>query len=181
MKIEVDLNESYKLLHPRPVVMICSIGKDGKINIMACSWITPISDEPPLIAMSLWSKGYTHKLIDEIGEFTINIPSINLLEKVWLAGTKSGSKIDKAKLLKLSFKESKKVKPPIINDCIGNLECKVKNRIVINEQILYIAEILKAYIEEDLFKDNILAKEANILHHVGSKFFAITTKYLKAK
>ncbi|MEM3407628.1 MAG: flavin reductase family protein [Nitrososphaerota archaeon] len=181
MKIEVDLNESYKLLHPRPVAMICSIGNDGKINIMACSWITPISDEPPLIAISLWSKGYTHKLIDEIGEFTVNIPSINLLEKVWIAGTKSGSKVDKAKLLKLSFKESKKVKPPIINDCIGNLECKVRNRIIVNEQILYIAEVLKAYVEENLFEDNILIEEANILHHVGGKIFAITTKYLKAK
>lgn len=181
MKIEVNLNESYKLLHPRPVAIICSISINGKINIMACSWITPISDEPPLIAISLWSKGYTHKLIDETGEFTVNIPSINLLDKVWLAGTKSGSKIDKVKLLKLSLKESKKVKPPIIDECIGNLECKVRNKIVINEQILYIAEILKAYIEESLFKDNIMAKEANILHHVSGKFFAIVTKYLKAK
>lgn len=179
MKTEIDLAESYRLLHPRPVVLICSADRSGKVNVMACSWITPISDDPPLIAISLWLKGYTHKLIDETGEFTVNIPSVNLLKQVWIAGTKSGSKIDKVKLLNLTFTQAKAVKPPAIENCIGVLECKVKNKITINEQALYIAEVVKAYAEEELFKDKVWSMKANILHHAGGRIFT-TIKYIKA-
>ncbi|MBS7613250.1 flavin reductase family protein [Candidatus Bathyarchaeota archaeon] len=179
MKAEIDLNESYRLLHPRPVVLICSVGSEGRVNVMACSWITPISDEPPLIAISLWLKGYTHKLIDEIGEFTVNIPSVNLLKQVWIAGTKSGGKIDKVKLLNLTFTQAKAVKPPVIESSIGVLECRVKNKIIINEQALYIAEVVKAYAEEELFRNKVWSMEANVLHHAGGRIFT-TIKYIKA-
>jgi hypothetical protein len=87
-----------------------------------------VSDDPPLIAMSLWEKEYTHALIDETGEFTVNIPSSKLLKQVWLAGTRSGSKMDKAKLLKVSFTTSSTIKVPGIEECIGTLECRVKDR-----------------------------------------------------
>ncbi|MGB9727972.1 MAG: flavin reductase family protein [Nitrososphaeria archaeon] len=173
MKIEVNLNESYTILHPRPVVLICVKDKDGKINVMSCSWITPVSDEPPLIAISLWTKGYTHKVIDETKEFTVNIPSSKLKKQVWLAGTKSGGKIDKTKILDLKFTPSKTVSVPSIEDCIGILECKVKERILLNEQILYIAEVQKAYADENLFKNRMWSDEASILLHTGGKIFSI--------
>lgn len=180
MKVEVGLSESYKLLHPRPVVLICSSGRDGRVNVMACSWITPVSDEPPLIAISLWLKGYTHRLIDETGEFTVNIPSSSLLKQVWIAGTRSGSRVDKVKLLNLTFTQAKTVKPPVIDNCIGVLECRVRGKTVVNEQAVYIAEVLKAYAEEKLFKDGVWTLEANILHHAGGRVFATTSSYFKA-
>ncbi|MEM2074372.1 MAG: flavin reductase family protein [Nitrososphaeria archaeon] len=178
MKNDVSLNQAYSLLHPRPVVLICTQDKNGKINVMSCAWITPVSDEPPLVAMSLWAKGYTHKIIDETKEFTVNIPSSKLIEQVWVAGTKSGSKVDKMKTLNLKFTPSKTVLPPSIEECIGVLECKIKERILLNEQILYIAEILRAYAEETLFKNGIWIEEANILLHTGGKVFS-TPKTIK--
>ncbi len=54
MKTEIGLGESYKLLHPKPVVLVCARGKEGRVNVMDCSWVTPMSDDPPLIAISLW-------------------------------------------------------------------------------------------------------------------------------
>jgi len=173
MKVEINLNESYTILHPRPVVLICVKDKNGKINVMSCSWITPISDEPPLIAISLWTKGYTHKVIDETKEFTVNIPTSKLKEKVWLAGTKSGSKIDKTKILNLKFTPSKTVSAPSIEDCIGVLECKVKERILLNEQVLYIAEVQRACADENFFKNRMWSEEASLLLHTGGRIFSI--------
>lgn len=114
-----------------------------------------MSDDPPLIAMSLWEKEYTHALIDETGEFTVNIPSSKLLKQVWLAGTRSGSKMDKAKLLKVSFTTSSTIKVPGIEKCIGTLECRVKDRMKFGEQILYVAEVKRACAEEGLFKKGV--------------------------
>ncbi|MBO3840173.1 MAG: flavin reductase family protein [Thermoproteota archaeon] len=180
MKTDIDLNESYKLLHPRPVVLICAKGKDGKVNVMSCSWITPISDDPPVIAISLWEEGYTHKLIDETGEFTVNIPSSKLLEQVWLAGIKSGSKTDKIRLLKLNLTPSKMVEAPGIEECLGTLECKVKNRMEVEEQILYIAEVKRALVDRTYFKKDVWTDEAEPLLHCAGKTFSIP-KLIKHK
>lgn len=180
MKTEVDLNESYKLLHPRPVVLICAKGKDGKVNVMSCSWITPASDDPPLITASLWKEGYTHKLIDETGEFTVNIPSAKLLEQVWFAGVKSGSKTDKIKLLNLNLTSSKMVEASGIEECLGTLECKVKERIEVGEQILYIAEVKRACAEKKFFRKDSWTEEAELLLHCAGKTFSIP-KLIKRK
>ncbi|MEM4228180.1 MAG: flavin reductase family protein [Thermoproteota archaeon] len=173
MKTEIKLGESYRLLHPRPVVLTCSKGKNGKVNIMSCSWITPVSDDPPLIAISLWEKGHTHILIDETGEFTVNIPSSKLLKQVWLAGTKSGSKVDKIKLLKLGFTTSSTIEVPGIEECLGILECKIKEKMKFGEQILYIAEVKRACVEEDLFKKGMWTEDAKPLLHLADRFFSI--------
>ncbi|MBO3840700.1 MAG: flavin reductase family protein [Candidatus Brockarchaeota archaeon] len=180
MKKEIDLIDSYKLLHPRPVVLICAKGKGEKVNVMSCSWITPVSDDPPVIAISLWKEGYTHTLIDETGEFTVNIPSSKLLEQVWVAGVKSGSKVDKIKLLKLNLVASDTVNVPRIEECLGTLECKVKNRIEIGEQILYIAEVKKALADKTYFKKDIWTDEAELLLHCAGKTFSIP-KLIKNK
>jgi flavin reductase (DIM6/NTAB) family NADH-FMN oxidoreductase RutF len=34
MKVEINLNETYTILHPHPVVLICVKDKNGKINVM---------------------------------------------------------------------------------------------------------------------------------------------------
>jgi flavin reductase (DIM6/NTAB) family NADH-FMN oxidoreductase RutF len=39
--------KSYNFLHRGPIVLMCARGKEG------CFWVTPVSDDPPLIAMSL--------------------------------------------------------------------------------------------------------------------------------
>jgi len=180
MKEEVDLTDSYKILHPRPVVLICAKSKDGRANIMSCSWITPVSDEPPFIAVSLWKEGYTHKLIDETEEFTVNIPSSKMLEQVWLAGTKSGSKTDKIKLLKLNLVASKTVDAPGIEECLGTLECKVETRVEVGEQIIYIAEVKRAVVDGTYFKKGIWTEEAKLLLHCARKIFS-TPKLIKSK
>jgi len=35
----------YHLLHPKLAFFLTSIGKDGKPNVMACAWATPVSEE----------------------------------------------------------------------------------------------------------------------------------------
>ena len=48
---KVELGEGfYTLLHPRPVVLIVATDPKGKANAMACAWITPVSEEPPILA-----------------------------------------------------------------------------------------------------------------------------------
>lgn len=164
----------YYLLHPRPVVLICC--GNEKTNVMACSWIMPVSEEPPMIAISIWKESYTHELIEKQGEFTVNIPSLNLIKQVWIAGTKSGRDADKISLTSLKISPSKKLKTPIVEDCIGHLECRLNTSISAGECTIFIANVLEAYAEEELIEKNIWREKANLLLHSGGKNFAIPKK-----
>ncbi len=171
MKVDVRPH-FFKLLHPRPVVLVCSVSREGKPNVMTCSWITPVSEEPPLIALALWRKGYTRILIEEVKEFTVNVPQSALVKHVWIAGTKSGKKVDKISLTGLKLMPAKKVKPPVVEDCIGHLECRLTSYMKVGECILYVGEVVEAYAEEGLFKGGIWSEEANVLLHSGGDLFA---------
>lgn len=166
-----DVEFFHFLLHPRPVVLVCSLDKDGKPNIMACSWITPVSEEPPLIALSLWRRGYTHQLIEAAKEFTVNIPSADLVKAVWIAGTRSGRRTDKFAITGLKTQPAKKVSAPIIEQCIGHLECKLVNCVKAGECNIYIAEVVAAYADEELLTNNVWNEKANVLLHAGGKYF----------
>ena len=147
-----DVEDFYLLLHPRPVILIVTMSEEGKVNIMSCSWNTPLAEEPPFLGISIWKGSYTHELLKEIPEFTANIPDLSLLKQVVTAGTKSGRKVDKVKLMKITLEPSRRVKPPIIKECIGHLECVVADKVDVGECTLFIGRILEAYANEDCFK-----------------------------
>lgn len=161
--MKVQVKEAYRLLHPRPVVLICA-----DKNFMACSWITPISDEPFLIAASLWKGNYTYELIEKTGVFTVNVPQPELVNEVWMAGTKSGRMVDKVGLTNLKLEKARKVDGYIIADCVANLECVVKNKVDIGESVLYIAEVVEAYVNKGCFEK---VWKTKILLHLGGKDF----------
>lgn len=175
-----EVGTFYYLLHPRPVALICSIDEKERSNFMACSWITPVSEEPPMISISLWKEGYTCQLIKQAREFTVNIPSASLVKEVWIAGSKSGRKVDKFKLTGLKAKPAKKVKPPIIEQCIGHLECKLVNSIEAGECIVFIGEVLAAYAEEELLAKEMWSEKAEVLLHLGGRQFTTPKASFKA-
>jgi len=179
--LKKDVESFYSLLHPRPVVLICSVDKDGKPNVMACSWIMPVSEEPPMIALSLWRRGYTHQLIEAAKEFTVNIPSADLVKAVWIAGTRSGRRTDKFAVSGLKTQPAKKVSVPIIEQCIGHLECKLVDYVKAGECNVYIAEVVAAYADEELLTNNVWNDRANVLLHAGGKYFTTPQAYFEVK
>ncbi len=44
-------NKHYLMLHPRPVYVIGSGIYGTEANFMAASWVTPVAEEPPLVAV----------------------------------------------------------------------------------------------------------------------------------
>ncbi len=171
----------HHLLHPRPVVLLTSVGKDGKANIMSAAWVTPLSKNPPLIAVSIGKGRYSHRLIEESGEFVINIPTKDLVKQVELCGRKSGMYLDKFKASGLTAKPSKIVAPPIIDECVGHLECRVVNRVSAGDHTVFIGEVLAAYAEEGLFVDDLWdTSRVHILCHAGSNAYSTLKELFRA-
>ncbi len=177
------LEKFYYLLHPRPVVLIVTCGRDGRVNVMAASWVTPIAEDEPTVGVAIAREHFTRKLLEEVPEFTINVPSVDLLDKVWKAGTLSGHKVDKAKVLGLRFGKSRKVKPPIVEDCIGFIEAKVRTVVSIGEVDFVIGDVVDAYVREEfLYRESLIdIRKARPLLHVAGRAFTVPGELLFVK
>lgn len=89
MKLIVELNKAYRLLNHDPTILISS-SHNGKQNIMAAAWCTPLDFDPPKITVVIDKNTYTRELIEASGTFAINVPCVAQLDTVRKVGTSSG-------------------------------------------------------------------------------------------
>jgi flavin reductase (DIM6/NTAB) family NADH-FMN oxidoreductase RutF len=122
------LGETLKAFNEDRVLLV-SQGKQGAPNVMAIGWgQVGIIWRKPIFTVLVRPSRYTYRLIEESGDFTVNIVPPSLKEVVQYCGTVSGRDHDKFKEKNLTATPSSKVKTPIIKECILHYECQIVYR-----------------------------------------------------
>jgi len=173
------MSSFWRVSSPHPVALVTSISGDGKPNIITIDWITPISVRPPLLAVCIGKTRYSHRLIEETGEFVVNIPTQELIGKVEYCGSVSGRDVNKFEKIGLTPKPAKRVRPPIIDECIAHLECRVINQISTGDHSLFIGEVIAAYAEDKFFTTLWDVAKTKPLMHVGETTYTVPANPLK--
>jgi len=110
-------------------VLLVGLGKQGPPNTMTIGWgQIGIIWRRPVFTVLVRPSRYTYKLIEEAGEFTVNIVPPHMKEVTQHCGTVSGRDHDKFKEKGLTAVPSLKVKTPIIKECVLHFECRVVNK-----------------------------------------------------
>lgn len=174
MKIELS---RYTRPQPTPVVMATCIDKKGNANIITLGMYMPISHRPPLVCIGVAPRRYSHKLIEESGEFVVNSPPIGLEKEMHYCGTESGRRFDKFKETDLTPIPSLKVKPPRIEECFGHLECKVVQSVICGDHTLFVGEVVATTVDAEVMNGYVLdvlkAKPIVQKNHV---YFTVTDR-----
>jgi len=107
-------------------LLLASTGKSCRANVMTIGWanIGILWYRPFFIAYVRRSR-YTHELLEETGDFTINVPPDNFDDVIEYCGTRSGRNVDKVKELGLKIEDSRIVKSPGLAASPVTLECKI--------------------------------------------------------
>lgn len=172
-KVEVDLHSSYRLLHPKLVVLVtCLNTVTDKPNIITLAWAMPISRFPPLLLIGMAPKRYSHKLIMGSKEFVVNIPTIDIAKETLFCGRRTGMRRNKFEETGLTPKPARMIRPPIIKECIAHLECKLRQHIPVGDHTLLVGEVLAAYASEEVFDGKFDLGKARLIYHVGGDDFA---------
>jgi len=125
-------------------VLLASCGKAGLPNVMAIGWGSMgIIWRRPIFIVLVRPSRYTYTLIEETGEFTVNIVPPKLKEVVQYCGTVSGRDHNKFKEKNLTPLPSKTIKTPAIKECILHFECQV-----VNKNDLIPSELKKSFVPE---------------------------------
>ena len=100
---------------------------NGKVNTMTIGWGTlGIQWGKPIYTVFVRESRYTKQMLEENGEFTINVPMGEINKEILkLCGTVSGRDADKIKMLNLTLEAGEEVDVPGIRELPLTLECKV--------------------------------------------------------
>ncbi|MCI2426008.1 flavin reductase family protein [Candidatus Acetothermia bacterium] len=112
-------------------------------------WSMCTSFIPPMVAISIGKTRYSHKLISEGKEFVFAYPGEDMEKEVLYCGTHSGQDVNKFKELGLIAIPAKRVRPPLIDRCIVNMECKVVGQLDTGDHTIFVGEIVASYISDE--------------------------------
>ena len=98
-----------------PTVMVGTM-INGKPNFMTAAWCGVASSNPPMISVGIRPGRYTMQGIKN-KEFSINIPSADLVKEADFCGMVSGEKVDKAAVCKFNLFYGALKNAPLIEQC----------------------------------------------------------------
>lgn len=174
-KKRLRLSEVYRLLEPGPVTLMTTMGPKGA-NVMTMSWHTMMEFEPPLIGCIISNRNFSFQALKNTRECVLNIPTSRLSKAVAGCGNCSGRNTDKFAKFGISPVPASVVKPPLIDECYANLECKVIDASRAEKYGLFVLEVVKAWQAPG-------KNYPKTLHHFGKGNFMIAgrTVHLKSK
>jgi flavin reductase (DIM6/NTAB) family NADH-FMN oxidoreductase RutF len=172
MKVAVPLNLALRMIVSGPVGLVTTAFR-GQYDVSTISWLAPVGREPPLLAIAVHPSTVCHDLLKRGGEFVVNIPTRDVVNQVVSCGRISGAQVDKFKSTGLNMVEAQVVRPPVIEQCIGHLECAVVNAFQPGDHTIFVGQVAYAMAEEDAFDEAWTLEEGYLkpLHHLGGYFF----------
>lgn len=169
-KTILPLSRVYGLLEPGPVVLLTT--RSGrKANVMTMSWHMMIDFEPPLVGCVVSERDYSFKALRATRQCVINIPTVELAAAVVGCGNSSGADQDKFEAFGLTAAKASRVRPPLIEECYANLECRVVDTRMITRYNLFILEVVRAWYDRSV-------KQPKTLHHLGYGKFMVAGRHV---
>lgn len=142
------VQEPRTALYPLPVVLVsCGVEKP---NIITLAWVGTVASIPPTVGIAVRPSRYSHGLIQEAGEFVVNLPTVPLLEAVDRCGTISGRAQDKFALCNLTPVPASHVRVPLIGECPIHLECVVRQTVAVGSHDLFLGEVVAVQVDESV-------------------------------
>lgn len=166
------------MLNPVPVVMVSVADKEGNKDIVTIAWAGTICSDPAMVSISVRPERYSHHMIEETGEFVINLTTKDLVKVCDYCGVTSGRDVDKFKEMNLTPVAVENCSVPAIKESPVNIACKVVEKKELGSHDMYIAEVVSvtvddAYMDE---KGKFLINELGLVMYSHGEYFAMGEK-----
>lgn len=109
------------------------------VNGMIASWAGQVSYAPPLFMVAVHPNRYSHQLLTQSGHFALHILARE--QKELLARFKGP--VAAEKFSGIDWQDGV-TGCPVLNDCIGSLECRIVSELTPGNHTLFIGEVVAA-------------------------------------
>ena len=143
------------MLYPLPAVMVSVGDKKGETNIITVAWTGTICSSPAMLYVSVRPERYSHHMIQETGEFVVNLTTEELVRATDYCGVRSGKDVDKWKETGLTRGKAEKLSyAPVIAESPVNLECRVTEVKKLGSHDMFLAEVVAVQVDEKYLDEN---------------------------
>ena len=136
------------MLYPVPAVMVSCMRPGERPNIITVAWAGTVCSAPAMLSISVRKERYSHSIIEETGEFAVNLVNKELTFATDYCGVRSGRDVDKFREMKLTEQPSRYISAPGIAESPLILECKVKQQIPLGTHDMFLAELVGVSVDE---------------------------------
>lgn len=123
-RIDLDVFDAIAHLPPAPVLLVASGDKEEDWNVTTVGMFNVFSTFPVVIGIGVKTSRNIYRLIADSEDFTINVPSQELIGAVEKCGSERGAQKNKFKEAGLTPVKGKRVKSPFVKECWLNIECR---------------------------------------------------------
>ena len=142
------------MLYPVPAVMVsCKKGND-RADIVTIAWAGTVCSDPAMVSISVRPERFSHDIIEQSGEFVINLVNEKLTYACDWCGVRSGRDHDKFKEMKLTEYKSDFMEAPAISESPVNIYCKVVKTERLGSHDLFIAEVVGVTVDDSYMDEN---------------------------
>jgi len=163
----MKISKAFTLMESGPVVFVTTSDSEQH-NIMTISW-TMVVDFTPVFAITTGPWNYSYAALLKFRECVIAIPTVDLINQVVGVGTCSGADTDKFAKFRLTPVKGTHVRPPLIKECLPNIECRVVD--IIRRHNIVVLEGVAAYLDSS-------RKEKRTIHAIGDGTFVVDGRKL---
>ena len=181
----IDETEARRLLGGAPVLLVTSSWQ-AVSNVFPIAWAMPVSVRPPLVAIAVHPTRHSHDMIQYGEEFAINVPSRLLLNHTQWLGMVSGLQADKLDVSRLPHFNAKEIDAPLLEGCVGWIECSVQDRYTLGDHTLFVGKVLRCQVDTDAFDSERLIwsledDDYKPLHYLGGRTYALLAELFDAE
>lgn len=144
MKKETTIRDGINAFAGFPVVLVTT-----QNNIITVALVHRFSYNPFMLGIGISHSRYSYQLIDAEEEFVVNIPTEEHLEQVRLCGRLSGRDSDKFAATGFAKMPGKIVKSSMIAECPVSIECKVTNKLELDERTWFVGDVVAVYVDDE--------------------------------
>ena len=139
---------------PRPIAFVSTISPDGQLNVAPFSYFNAITNQPPLLGISInRRKGVpkdTLRNIEQTGEFVVNTVDEPLAARMVQASGEWPDDVDEFELTGLTPVPSDLIEPPRVGESPVSMECRLHRIIELGSTFFVVGEIVRAHVKDDV-------------------------------
>ena len=124
---------------------------EGRPNFMALDWLTRVNYQPAMLGVCV-NKGHaSNAAIRQTGEFSVNVPTVDMVAVTDYCGLVSGKKEDKSKLFDIFYGDLPAA--PLIRECPLAIECRLTQAVELPTNTFFIGEIVNIHADESCLEN----------------------------
>lgn len=167
------------MLYPLPAVLVSTGDTKGNTNILTVAWTGTICTNPAMVYISVRPQRYSYRMLQESGEFVLNLTTEKLAWATDYCGVKSGRDVDKWAETGLHRGKAQTLHyAPLVEEAPVNMECRVTEVKELGSHHMFLAEVTAVQVDETYLntRNTLELNKAGLLAYSHGGYFRLGKK-----